>query len=255
MPRFLTIGLASLFVVVLSPIRGAQNSSDLEGRPSTLREGAKASYWIWHDSDGYHLRTTTAHDRRVFSGRIEFSAGSGWAKAFQLGANDEVRLTNQGIAFRLPTQRSLKGFDFRMDYPSQATLSLELDEDKGQKVAEQVSLGQNNVHPNTNPFTMAAAAAQLPAPGLTQPPAQPFPKTPVTGIPGQELASIDFASDPTGADILIDGSFVGNTPSTLRVPAGSHIIALRLSGYRTWTQTMEVEPGSQATIRKTLESM
>lgn len=255
MHRFLTMGLVSLSVVVVSPVGGAQNSLDLEGQPSTLREGAMASYWIWHDSDGYHLRITTAHDRRVFSGRIEFSARSGWAKAYQLGPDDEVKLTNQGIAFRLPTQRNLKGFDFRMDYPGQATLSLELDEDKGQKVAQHVLLGQNNVHPNTNPFTIAAAAAQFPAPGLTQPAAQAPPMNPAAGIPGQELASIDFASDPTGADILIDGSFVGNTPSTLRIPAGRHIITLRLSGYRTWTQPMEVEPGSQATIRKTLESM
>jgi hypothetical protein len=121
-----------------------------------LREGAMASYWIWHDSDGYHLRTTTAHDRRIFSGRIEFSGGSGWARAYQLRANDEVKLTNEGIAFRLATERNLNGFDFRMDYGSQATLSLQLDEDKGEKVLEHIFVGQNNVHPVSNPFTIYA---------------------------------------------------------------------------------------------------
>lgn len=255
MRRFLTVGLVALFVFLVSPISKPQSSSDLEGQPSTLREGAMASYWIWHDSDGYHLRTTTAHDRRVFSGRIEFSGGSGWAKAYQLGPDDVVKLTPQGIAFHLATQRSLNGFDFRMDYPSQATLSLELDDDKGQKVVQHVFLGQNNVHPNTNPLTIAAPAPQPPTPAPTPPASQMTPAAPGTRAFGHERASIDFATDPSGADILIDGSFVGTTPSTLRVTAGRHVIELRLNGYRTWAQTMEVEPGSHATLRKTLESL
>jgi hypothetical protein len=256
MRRFLTMGLVTLFVFLVSPISKAQRSPDLEGQPSTLREGAMASYWIWHDGDGYHLRTTTAHDRRVFSGRIEFSGGSGWAKAYQLGPDDEVKLTPQGIAFSLATQRKLLGFDFRMDYPSQATLSLELDEDKSQKVVEHVFLGRNNAHPMTNPFTIIPAAApQAAAPAPAPLATQPAPTAPETEVSGQERASIDFATDPTGADIVIDGNFVGTTPSTLRVTAGRHVVELRMSGYRTWAQTMEVEPGSHATIRKTLESL
>jgi hypothetical protein len=255
MRQLLTIALVSLFVVMVSPMSEAQNSPELEGQPSALREGALASYWIWHDIDGYHLRTTTAHDRRVFSGRIEFSGGSGWAKAYQLGPKDEVQLTNQGITFRLSNQRELKGFDIRMEYPTQAALSLELDNDKGQKVAESVFLGRNNAHPQTNPFKIAGVAEQAPAPGLTRPAAQPRPMNRRVGIPGQEFASIDLASAPSGAEILIDGIYVGDTPSRLRVHAGRHTITLRLSGYDTWAQTIQVEPGSQATIQKTLERM
>jgi PEGA domain len=255
MRQLLTLALVSLFVVVASPISEAQNSSDLEGQPSTLREGALASYWIWRDTDGYHLRTTTAHDRRVFSGRIEFSGGSGWAKAYRLGPKDEVQVTNQGITFHLSNQRELKGFDFRMDHPTQAALSLELDDDKGQKVAEHVLLGRNNAHPKTNPFTIATAAERPSAQGLARPSAQARLMNPPVRIPGQEFASIDFASTPSGAEILIDGSFVGDTPSRLRVPAGRHTIAIRLSGYETWTQSIQVEPGSQATIQRTLKSM
>ena len=72
MPRLLTVCLVSLLVFVGSPNGKAQSSSDLEGQPTSMRQGALASYWIWHDAATYHLRTTTAHDRRVFSGQIEF---------------------------------------------------------------------------------------------------------------------------------------------------------------------------------------
>jgi hypothetical protein len=255
MRRLLTIGLVSLFVFVMPPSSGAQSGPDLEGQPSSLHQGAMASYWVWHDADGYHLRTTTAHDRRVFSGRIEFSGGSGWAKACQLGPNDELRLTNQGITFHLSNQRNLKGFDFRMDYPSQATLSLELDDVGSQRMAEHVFMGSNNAHPNANPFKIAAVQEQFLAPGATRTVAQPPFRRPGVGISREEFASLDFVSAPTGAEILIDGNFVGNAPSRLRVPVGRHTITLRLSGYRTWTQTIQVAPGSEATIQKTLNRM
>lgn len=154
MRRILMLSIATLLVCLAASTIDAQRGPDPEGQPTMLREGALASYWIWHDADGYHLRTTTAHDRRNFSGHIEFSGGNGWARAYQLKPNDEVKLTNQGIAFHLATERTLNGFDFRMDYGTQATLSLQLDDDKGAKVLEHVFVGLNNAHPISNPFTI-----------------------------------------------------------------------------------------------------
>jgi hypothetical protein len=69
----------------------------------------------------------------------------------------------------------------------------------------------------------------------------------------EEPALVDFNSNPPGADILIDDKVVGNTPSTLHVDAGRHLIQLRMGGYRSWTRTMRVEPGSSPFIRATLE--
>jgi hypothetical protein len=69
----------------------------------------------------------------------------------------------------------------------------------------------------------------------------------------EEPAVVDFNSNPPGADILIDGSLVGNTPSTLRVDAGRHVIQLRIGGYLAWTRNLRVEPGSFPSIRATLE--
>lgn len=95
----------------------------------------------------------------------------------------------------------------------------------------------------TSPGGTGSAAPTTPAP--------PQPSVPLLGVPDQ--ASIDFNSNPSGADILIDGSFVGNTPSTLRVSPGRHAIEVRQAGYRAWTRNMVVDPGSHPSIRANLE--
>jgi hypothetical protein len=51
-------------------------------------------------------------------------------------------------------------------------------------------------------------------------------------------------STPAGADIEIDGAFVGNTPSTLTVTAGSHKLSVKKKGFAEWTKTLNVTGGT-----------
>jgi len=55
---------------------------------------------------------------------------------------------------------------------------------------------------------------------------------------------LSIESTPPGADIEIDGAFVGNTPSTIAVALGSHQIAVKKKGFTDWTRTMNVTGGS-----------
>jgi hypothetical protein len=99
--------------------------------------------------------------------------------------------------------------------------------------------------------TMAPAVATPAAPAAA--PAAPVtaPAAPALGL-APEPASVEFSSVPDGADILIDGTFVGNTPSTLRVTPGHHAIEIRMAGYHSWTRTMVVDPESHPSVRATL---
>ncbi len=56
--------------------------------------------------------------------------------------------------------------------------------------------------------------------------------------------SLVVDSTPSGADIEVDGSFVGSTPSTVTVAPGSHDIAVKKTGFTTWTRKMNVLSGS-----------
>src|SRR5208337_2258980 len=57
-------------------------------------------------------------------------------------------------------------------------------------------------------------------------------------------ASLAIDSNPSDADIEIDGAFVGNTPSTLSVAPGSHRIAVKKKGFKDWTKTLNVTGGT-----------
>jgi hypothetical protein len=149
----------SAFLFVSTPER-SQGSMNVEGQPSMMQQGALASYWIWHDRDGFHLRVTTAHDRRTFTGLITFSGELGWARAYELGPEDEVRVTNQGIRFRILAEKNINGFDFRVGRGSQATVHLEINDMGPQKLLQSVFLGQNNVHPMSNDFTLGNPTRQ-----------------------------------------------------------------------------------------------
>jgi hypothetical protein len=76
------------------------------------------------------------------------------------------------------------------------------------------------------------------APEPTAPPEQSYAPAAVAE------ASLAIDSTPSGADIEIDGEFVGNTPSTITVAPGSHRIAVKKKGYADWGKTMNITGGT-----------
>jgi hypothetical protein len=77
----------------------------------------------------------------------------------------------------------------------------------------------------------------------TTPAATPGAATPA---PPQSIsqASLTVESTPTGADIEVDGGFVGNTPSTVSVAPGSHEISVTKKGFAAWTRKLNVTGGA-----------
>jgi hypothetical protein len=71
--------------------------------------------------------------------------------------------------------------------------------------------------------------------------------------PSAEPSTIVLKSTPDGADIMVDGKFMGSTPSTVRLTPGDHTITIERSGYRAWQRTMSVNPGGIVTVDATLE--
>jgi len=57
-------------------------------------------------------------------------------------------------------------------------------------------------------------------------------------------AILELTSNPTGADIEIDGNFVGNTPSSLTVEPGDHAIKISKAGYKPWERKMKASTGN-----------
>lgn len=54
-------------------------------------------------------------------------------------------------------------------------------------------------------------------------------------------AAVKLRSQPEGAEILVDDRSAGSTPATLELGGGPHTLQLRLSGYQTWTDEIQVQ--------------
>jgi hypothetical protein len=57
-------------------------------------------------------------------------------------------------------------------------------------------------------------------------------------------ASAEISSDPLGADIEIDGNFVGSTPSSLGIATGEHTVRVSKQGYKRWERTLTISTGN-----------
>jgi len=77
---------------------------------------------------------------------------------------------------------------------------------------------------------------------------------PLTAPPAISVtAKISITSVPDGADIEIDGGFLGNTPSDIEIPAGEHAISVKKAGYTTWERKLKVNAGSTVHLSAVLE--
>ena len=68
------------------------------------------------------------------------------------------------------------------------------------------------------------------------------------------FGSVNVSSDPAGADIYLDGEFVGNTPSQLHLSAGAHKIRIQSENTKSWERNLNVLKDSEVTVHAKLES-
>jgi hypothetical protein len=66
--------------------------------------------------------------------------------------------------------------------------------------------------------------------------------------------TVAIASDPAGAEIYVDGKFVGQTPSTIPLPAGAHHVEVKAGGRMHWERDLTVLKDGQVNLRAVLET-
>jgi hypothetical protein len=69
---------------------------------------------------------------------------------------------------------------------------------------------------------------------------------------GSEQGGINVTSNPDGADVSVDGAFVGSTPALLKLAPGKHTISVGQAGYATWSKDLVVMAGSSVGLKATL---
>jgi hypothetical protein len=156
MMRFLWM---ALFVTVLGLVsagayqRGPQRELNPEGQPEGFKAGVNHRYFVWHDREGWHLRTTTARERHRFHGEVVPDEGSIQdLRTFRRERGDWVTLGPNGskVLFDLSTDEGLDGFDFRSNAQ---TLRFRLLMD-GKERPELIFVGLTGNNPPAVPFAI-----------------------------------------------------------------------------------------------------
>lgn len=102
-----------------------------------------------------------------------------------------------------------------------------------------------------NSRTTTPAVASLPTSAI-QPP-NPSVAAPEDHSEKQEKVGCSFSSSPSGAEIILDGKYVGSTPSEIALSPGIHIVVYSMPGFTQWKRDLTVLPGSALTVSATMQ--
>ena len=79
--------------------------------------------------------------------------------------------------------------------------------------------------------------------------------TPPPASDVSQVSTVSIKSDPAGAEITIDGKFVGTTPSSVQIQPGERTITIEKVGFKSWLKTMSVTAGGSVSLDATLDKL
>jgi eukaryotic-like serine/threonine-protein kinase len=98
-------------------------------------------------------------------------------------------------------------------------------------------------------FELRPVRVLAPAPATAAAPAT----APVTAA-ANATGSLQVASRPTGAQVFVDDNLIGTTPLLLSdVAAGSRRLRIELTGYQSWTRSVQIKASARARVAASLE--
>ena len=113
-------------------------------------------------------------------------------------------------------------------------------------------------------YTLITPEAGGTAPGAA-PNAAPVSAAPNSGAAGSrgqatapaagtsESVKCNFRSTPSGAEITVDGQYVGSTPSEVSLSTGKHVVVISTLGFGQWKRELTVLPDLELTVNAVLE--
>jgi hypothetical protein len=109
------------------------------------------------------------------------------------------------------------------------------------KDACNIILSDFATHGHAKPAASAPASSDAPPVMANNLQAAATPQN--SGASQNDTTELNISSTPAGADIEIDGRFVGNTPSAVSVTPGDHTVAVQMDGYQSWKRTINTGGG------------
>lgn len=148
---FIALTLVTLFAF---PGAALAWPGSTEGTPRAFDAGDSRGFFIWHNDNGWHIRTTTHGREHVFTAVIKTDGRFVGVDGKKLENDDRVRLSpdRDTLHIRLETAGGADGVDFRVAGGDRLTFNLFMD---GRPVDnDQIYLGRHGVHPRDNRFSV-----------------------------------------------------------------------------------------------------
>ena len=141
--------------------KSAAKKLDPWDRPEGSIVDQTARYYVWYDSQGWHIRSTakglrTFHGTvRVKDARIKSCVPVGLKDGRQKGMPDAWRVNDKRseLTFRFRTAAKSDGFDINVEGDGQIEFDLAIDE---QKKPQAIFVGGGKGHPDNVPFSLPA---------------------------------------------------------------------------------------------------
>ena len=173
-----------------------------------------------------HVTGVQHRERMGRAGKLEFSVDFVRAPDgtdIRLRADSEHQGKKKGSGLLSPLRLMARGKD--LEIPQGTHIVAYVDGER------EISLDHNS------PASAASEAAGQPgAPAATS-----------------DISSVVVTSTPDGADITVDGKFLGTTPSTIRLAPGDRSITIEKTGFMAWQRIMTLTAGGKITLDVTLE--
>jgi hypothetical protein len=101
----------------------------------------------------------------------------------------------------------------------------------------------------------SVAAQPAPAPSGSAPPAPAPSVGSVQAAPSEKVEKVrcNFSSTPPGAEIMLDGKYVGSTPSKIELATGTHVVVFSMPGFGQWKRELTVLSGSELNVSAILQ--
>ena len=128
----------------------------VQGRPSGINPLTTAHIYMWHDSDGWHVRATHHNTNlRSFSGQISTRGKFAKVHAVHLEKSDQFSVASDGhtISFVFKNYGYIDGVDFRTHCAPSITFAFQSDEKTAPP--SRIVIGSHSSHPRSNPFTIS----------------------------------------------------------------------------------------------------
>lgn len=201
----------------ITAVHMEQGQAGVSGSGRTDSDGNYSSSVSGGESYTWHLYTVQIDgDKKTYelsTPRMHYKGGTGLA-AVTLGWSVVV------------TERRnywLQIGDYRGHWNKDGTLEIQFTDPKGKLVHQTFHVEAEDTTPEPTPT--------------------PTPPT-SSNSAAATMANLTVESNISGADIEIDGAFVGNTPSTVALAPGSHQIVVKKEGFTNWSRTLNVTGGT-----------